>query len=99
MALPPGKGGTAATHGAPLGEDEVAAVCEELGWPHAPFVVPEEIRAAWDAIEKGRGELPGKKAGGIRGGISELAMELVRRIKGELPGEFSAKAEAYIQQC
>ena len=49
----PNKGGTAATHGAPLGEDEVAAVREELGWPHAPFVVPEEIRAAWDATEKG----------------------------------------------
>jgi len=97
----PNKGGTAATHGAPLGEDEVAAVREELGWPHAPFVVPEEIRAAWDATEKGlAAESDWKeKLVAYEEEYPELAMELVRRIKGELPGEFSAKAEAYIQQC
>lgn len=97
----PNKGGTAATHGAPLGEDEVAAVREELGWPHAPFVVPEEIRAAWDATEKGfAAESAWKeKLVAYEEAYPELAMELVRRIKGELPGEFSAKAEAYIQQC
>ena len=97
----PNKGGTAATHGAPLGEDEVAAVREELGWPHAPFVVPEKIRAAWDATEKGfAAESAWKeKLVAYEEEYPELAMELVRRIKGELPGEFSAKAEAYIQQC
>lgn len=97
----PNKGGTAATHGAPLGEDEVAAVREELGWPHAPFVVPEEIRAAWDATEKGfAAESAWKeKLVAYEEEYPELAMELVRRIKGELPGEFSAKAEAYIQHC
>ena len=97
----PNKGGTAATHGAPLGENEVAAVREELGWPHAPFVVPEEIRAAWDATEKGfAAESAWKeKLVAYEEEYPELAMELVRRIKGELPGEFSAKAEAYIQQC
>jgi transketolase len=97
----PNKGGTAATHGAPLGEDEVAAVREELGWPHAPFVVPEEIRAAWDATEKGfAAESAWKeKLVAYEEEYPELAMELVRRIKGELPGEFSAKAEAYIKQC
>ena len=97
----PNKGGTAATHGAPLGEEEVAAVREELGWPHAPFVVPEEIRAAWNATEKGfAAESAWKeKLVAYEEEYPELAMELVRRIKGELPGEFSAKAEAYIQQC
>ena len=43
----PHKGGTAATHGAPLGADEVAATREALGWPHAPFDVPDTILAAW----------------------------------------------------
>ena len=97
----PNKGGTAATHGAPLGEDEVAAVREELGWPHAPFVVPEGIRVAWDATEKGfAAESAWKeKLVAYEEEYPELAMELVRRIKGELPGEFSAKAVAYIQQC
>jgi transketolase len=43
----PNKGGTAATHGSPLGEDEVAAARRELGWPHPPFEVPQEILEAW----------------------------------------------------
>ncbi|MFQ5534869.1 MAG: transketolase [Sphingomonadales bacterium] len=43
----PNKQGTAATHGAPLGDDEIAATREALGWPHAPFEVPEPILAAW----------------------------------------------------
>ena len=97
----PNKGGTAATHGAPLGEEEVAAVREELGWPHAPFVVPQEIRASWDATEKGFASESAwkEKLVAYEEEYPELAMELVRRIKGELPGEFSANAEAYIQQC
>ena len=97
----PNKGGTAATHGAPLGEEEVAAVREELGWPHAPFEVPQEIRTSWDATEKGfASESTWKeKLVAYEEEYPELAMELVRRIKGELPGEFSANAEAYIQQC
>ena len=45
----PNKQGTAATHGAPLGDDEIAATREALGWPHAPFDVPEDILGAWRA--------------------------------------------------
>ncbi len=48
----PNKQGTAATHGAPLGEEEIAAAREKLGWPHAPFTVPADIKAAWEAIAK-----------------------------------------------
>ena len=43
----PTKEGTAATHGAPLGDDEVAGARERLGWSHAPFEVPDDILAAW----------------------------------------------------
>ena len=43
----PNKEGTAATHGAPLGDAEVAAARERLGWPHAPFTIPADILAAW----------------------------------------------------
>jgi transketolase len=47
--------GTEKTHGAPLGEAEIAAAREALGWPHAPFEVPFEIRSAWRAVaERGR---------------------------------------------
>jgi transketolase len=45
----PGKAGTAATHGSPLGEDEVKGARERLGWCHAPFEVPKPILASWRA--------------------------------------------------
>ncbi len=45
--------GKAVTHGAPLGEEEVAGVRKILNWPHPPFEIPEEIYAAWDCKEKG----------------------------------------------
>jgi transketolase len=45
----PNKQGTAATHGAPLGDEEIAAAREALGWPHAPFEVPADILDAWRA--------------------------------------------------
>ncbi len=42
--------GTAKTHGAPLGDDEIKATRENIGWPHAPFVIPQNIKEAWQAI-------------------------------------------------
>ncbi len=45
----PNKQGTAATHGAPLGDEEIAAAREVLGWPHAPFEIPDDVAAAWAA--------------------------------------------------
>ena len=51
----PTKAGTAASHGAPLGAEEIAGTREGLGWPHAPFTVPDAILAAWRTIgERGR---------------------------------------------
>jgi len=46
----PNKQGTAATHGAPLGDDEIAAARAELGWPHEPFVVPDAVLDAWRVV-------------------------------------------------
>jgi len=46
----PTKEGTAATHGAPLGDDEIAAARENLGWPHAPFEIPNSILNAWREV-------------------------------------------------
>ncbi len=45
----PNKQGSESTHGAPLGDDEIAAAREKLGWPHAPFEIPQEILDAWRA--------------------------------------------------
>lgn len=97
----PNKQGTAATHGAPLGDEEIAATREVLEWPHAPFVIPEEIKQAWDATEKGfAAESAWKeKLVAYEEEYPDLAMELVRRLKGELPSYFSTKADEYISQC
>ena len=49
----PNKEGTAACHGAPLGDEEIAATRVNLDWPHAPFEVPEDVYAGWNATAKG----------------------------------------------
>lgn len=97
----PNKQGTAATHGAPLGDDEIAATREALDWPHAPFVVPEEIKQAWNSTERGFAAESAWKEKLVvyEEEYPELAMELVRRIKGELPGYFSEKANEFIAEC
>lgn len=97
----PNKQGTAATHGSPLGEEEVAATREALQWPHGPFVIPAQIKQAWDATEKG---FHAESAWKEKLVIYEeehpvLAMELVRRIKAEIPGYFTEKANQYIASC
>ncbi len=43
----PNKAGTASSHGAPLGADEIAGAREALAWPHEPFVVPDDVAGAW----------------------------------------------------
>jgi transketolase len=45
----PNKQGTAGTHGAPLGDDEIALTREAIGWPHAPYVIPNDVMSAWRA--------------------------------------------------
>lgn len=97
----PNKQGTSATHGAPLGDDEIAATRAALEWPHAPFVIPEEIKQAWDATEKGfTAESAWKEKLVIyEEEYPELAMELVRRLKGQLPSYFDTKANEFIAEC
>ena len=97
----PNKQGTSATHGAPLGDEEIAATRAALEWPHAPFVIPEDIKQLWDATEKGfTAESAWKEKLVIyEEEYPELAMELVRRLKGQLPSYFSAKADEFIAKC
>lgn len=98
----PNKGGTAKTHGAPLGDDEIAATREQLNWPHDPFEIPDDIDAAWDAREAGaaREQTWSDKFAAYKTAHPKLAAEYERRvIKGELPAEFETMANAYIQEC
>src|SRR6056297_3178577 len=96
----PNKQGTADTHGAPLGDEEIAAARTELGWPHPAFEIPDDVRAGWDARERGQ-DLEAKwgatwKQYAKR--FPKLASEFERRIKHELPDDFAARARAIIEK-
>ncbi|MEL6486652.1 MAG: transketolase, partial [Pseudomonadota bacterium] len=79
----PTKQGTSATHGAPLGPDEIAATREAIGWPHAPFEVPEDILADWRATGEAGAEASG--AWFARLEASPHKAEFERRMAGDLP--------------
>jgi transketolase len=82
----PNKQGTAATHGEALGADEVAAARKALNWPYEPFVVPEELRTAWDHRRQGAAAEASWRDlfGRYRTAHPELAREFDRRMRGEL---------------
>ncbi len=82
--------GTSKTHGSPLGADEVAAARIELKWDHAPFEVPDDIRAAWLDAGK-RGAAPHAEWQQRLTGDSNSA-EFSRRMAGDLPEGFSLDA-------
>lgn len=97
----PAKAGTAGVHGAPLGGDEITATRKELGWEYPPFEIPENIRKDWDARERGFQAESRWKEKMVRyeEAFPELALELVRRLKGQLPGHFEDHARQYIADC
>ncbi|MFC5475082.1 transketolase [Paraherbaspirillum soli] len=97
----PNLAGTDKVHGAALGDKEIAAVREALGWTSAPFEIPTEVYEAWDAKQQGQQ---------VEGGWNTLfaayseaypqqAAELTRRMKGELPGNFEQTLNDYIAAC
>ena len=96
----PTKAGKEECHGAPLGDAEIAGAREKLGWPHAPFEIPAAIYAGWDAKEKGaKLEQDWNHAfAAYAKAYPELAAEFSRRISGELPADFVAKADAWIAE-
>ena len=83
----PNKQGTASTHGAPLGDEEIAASRAELGWEAAPFQVPDAIADAWDAKERGAAYENAweERFSAYQLAHPELASELTRRMDGSLP--------------
>ena len=97
----PNKQGTESCHGAALGEDEIALTREALGWHHDPFVIPDEVREAWDRRPAGA-EMEAEWQQGFdayREAHPDLADEFLRRLRGELPADFSDQADAYIADC
>jgi transketolase len=94
----PNKQGTEATHGAALGDAEVAATRVQLGWSHAPFVVPDDIRAGWNARSKGAAAEQAwrKRFDAYRAAHAELAVEFERRARGELPADWRTRLNEFI---
>lgn len=97
----PNKQGSHDSHGSPLGADEVALVRKTLGWEYEPFVIPADVYVGWDAKAKGAAAEKSwdEKFAAYKAAHPELAAEFERRvIKSELPADFAAKAEAFIQE-
>ena len=96
----PNKQGKEDCHGAPLGNDEIALTRQALGWTEAPFEIPADIYAAWDAKEKGaQAEAAWNTVfAAYQAKYPTEAAELLRRIEGDLRAEFVAQADAFIAQ-
>ncbi|MBW3500945.1 MULTISPECIES: transketolase [unclassified Janthinobacterium] len=88
-------------HGAALGDKEIAAVREYIGWDAAPFEMPADVYAAWDAKEQGallEADWNERFAAYSRE-FPQQAAELTRRMQGELPQAFETALSAAIASC
>ena len=96
----PHKQGKEESHGAALGKDEVAAARDELDWRYAPFEIPAEIYAGWDHKKTGaeRERVWHDAVAKYTAAFPELAAEFTRRISGELPSDWAAKSQAFVDK-
>src|SRR5947207_6122837 len=94
----PTKAGTADAHGAALGEKEVAATRNALGWTHAPFIIPDDVYAGFDARPLGArlSEEWTARFTAYRAAHPALASEFERRIAGALPADFDAVVASFV---
>jgi transketolase len=90
----PNRAGTSKAHGEPLGAEEIKLTREALGWTSAPFVIPKDIAAAWDAKAKGNAaeKAWNETFAKYKEAHPVLAKEFLRRMKGELPKNFAQVA-------
>ncbi len=96
----PNLAGTHDCHGAPLGNDEIQLTREQLGWEHAPFEIPADVYAGWDAKEAGAAaeDLWDEKFAAYKAAYPELAAEFVRRMAGDLPANWEEDASKFIAE-
>ena len=96
----PNKQGKSSSHGSPLGIDEIVAVREALDWQYAPFEIPEDIYSEWNAVDTGsqRETQWQKNWQDYQSQYPELAAELERRMRGELPSEWHTTVEQQIAE-
>ncbi|WP_326429059.1 transketolase [Stutzerimonas frequens] len=96
----PNKQGKEESHGAALGDAEIALTREALGWNHPPFEIPADIYAEWDAKQKGADAENewNKRFAAYEAEFPALAAEFKRRMAGELPADFAEKASEFIRE-
>ncbi|MDF9903846.1 UNVERIFIED_ORG: transketolase [Pseudomonas reinekei] len=96
----PNKQGKEDCHGAPLGDAEIALTRAALKWNHGPFEIPADIYAEWDAKETGAAAEAewDQRFAAYSAAFPTEANELIRRLSGDLPADFSEKAAAYIAE-
>ncbi|EOE2081139.1 transketolase [Vibrio cholerae] len=94
----PNKAGSHDCHGAPLGNDEIKAAREFLGWEYAPFEIPADIYAAWDAKQAGASKEAAwdEKFAAYANAYPAEAAEYKRRVAGELPANWEAATSEII---
>lgn len=92
----PNKQGTASTHGAPLGAEEIAATREQLGWPHDPFVIPNDILDAWRQIGERGANAHRAWQSRIDALSAEEKSEFETAVNGKLPEGWENDFQAYI---
>ncbi len=94
----PNKQGSESCHGAPLGDDEIAATRAHLGWSAPAFEIPDDIASKWNAAEKGLAAEASwsEKMEAYRAEFPELANELERRMAGDLPADWADKSQQFI---
>ncbi|TBR40382.1 MULTISPECIES: transketolase [Dyella] len=96
----PNKQGKEESHGAALGKSEIAATRDALDWRHDPFVIPQEIYAAWDHRTKGEvaEQAWNAKFDAYAAAHPELAAEFKRRVAGDLPADWAEKSQAFVDK-
>ena len=96
----PNKAGSHEVHGAALGADEVAATRKAIGWNYAPFEIPADIYAQWDAKEAGKAKESAwnDKFAAYARAHPALAAEFERRMAGELPADWQAQSQKFIEE-
>ncbi|EME2117878.1 transketolase [Cronobacter sakazakii] len=96
----PNKAGKEESHGAALGEEEVALTRKQLGWNYPPFDIPDEVYKGWDAKEKGRQVEASwnEKFAAYQEAYPELAAEFNRRMGGEMPENWQQVTQEYIEK-
>ncbi|WP_130619646.1 transketolase [Dyella amyloliquefaciens] len=96
----PNKQGKEESHGSALGKDEVAATRDALDWRYGPFEIPAEIYAGWDHKKAGaeREQAWHDAVAKYSAAFPELAAEFTRRMSGELPVDWAAKSQAFVDK-